>query len=218
MLASLFRRKPDPAQALKPVPFLSNHAGNARRAAVWPDGRCIIAQGYEDDAELARGLAQLKAKKRIPGTLKVTIVSLEEIDRAWRFARPAATGNEDLKKKVAAVFREAAQARASDVIFEHDGASARLYAIVNDAKLALGHPIPAEEGRQLMGYLFHAKDEGSAQTSYQRGEFQGFSIRAGGEVPLPPAVSGLRCQRGRTTPAATTCSAACSTAISSRRA
>ncbi len=196
MLSSLLRRRPDPAQALKPVPFLSRHARNARLAAVWPDGRCLIAQGYEDDAELARGLSELKARNRIPQDLKVTIVTLEEIDRAWRFARPASTGNEDLKKKVAAVFREAAQARASDVIFEHDGASARLYAIVNDAKLALGHPIPAEEGRQLMGYLFHAKDEGSAQTSYQRGEFQGFSIRSGGEVPLPPAVSGLRCQRG----------------------
>ena len=49
---------------------------------------------------------------------------------------------------------------------------------------------------QLTGFLFHCKDEGSAQTSYQRSAFQGFSIRAGGQVPLPATVSALRCQRG----------------------
>ena len=54
----------------------------------------------------------------------------------------------------------------------------------------------AEEGREAAGFLFHCKDEGSSQTSYRRGSFQGFSIRAGGQVPLPAGVSALRCQRG----------------------
>ena len=60
-----------------------------------------------------------------------------------------------------------------------------MWVIVNDAKLELGHPLCADEGRQVMGFLFHSKVDGSAQTSYQRGEFQGFSIRSGGAVPLP---------------------------------
>ena len=192
----LFSRKIPHGKEAHPVPFLTGHTRLARLAAVWPDGRCTIARGYENDPELRRAINQLKGKGRIPKRLQETVGTLEDVDRAWRFARPRVAGNEDLKRRVGAVFHDAAQARASDVIFEHDGVECRLSAIVNDAKLALGHPIPGEEGRQLMGYLFHAKDEGSAQTSYQRGEFQGFSIRSGGEVPLPPSVSGLRCQRG----------------------
>ena len=47
-----------------------------------------------------------------------------------------------------------------------------------------------------MGFLFHCKDEGSSQTSYRRASFQGFSIRAGGAVPLPGGISALRCERG----------------------
>ena len=47
-----------------------------------------------------------------------------------------------------------------------------------------------------MGFLFHCKDEGSSQTSYRRNSFQGFSIRAGGSVPLPGGISALRCERG----------------------
>ncbi len=34
-----------------------------------------------------------------------------------------------------------------------------------------------------------------AARSYRRGSFQGFSIRAGGQVPLPAGISALRCQR-----------------------
>ncbi len=195
-MIDLFRKRPPQGKGDHPVPFLAGHARLHRIAAIRADGRCLIARGYESDPELRRAISQLKAKGRVPKRLQETTGTLEDVDRAWRFARPATAGNEDLKRRIAAVFRDAAQARASDVIFEHDGVECRLSAIVNDAKLALGHPIPGEEGRQLMGYLFHAKDEGSAQTSYQRGEFQGFSIRSGGEVPLPPSVSGLRCQRG----------------------
>ncbi len=76
------------------------------------------------------------------------------------------------------------------------GHRVRLHGIVNDRKLQLAEPLPADEGREVMGFLFHCKDEGSAQTSYQRSAFQGFSIRAGGQVPLPATVSALRCQRG----------------------
>ena len=195
-IAALFRRKPPPAADARPVPFMAQHLRNSKICAVWRDGRCLVARGYERDTEMRHAIDQLKARARIPRRLKETVASLEEIDNAWRFARPTTVGLEDIQKKVGEIFSEAAMARASDVIYENDGSQCRIWAIVNDAKLPLGHPIVEEEGRQLMGFLFHAKDEGSSQTSYQRGEFQGFSIRAGGDVPLPAAVSGLRCQRG----------------------
>ena len=99
-------------------------------------------------------------------------------------------------RRVRMLFEEAAAARASDVVFENDSGLCRVHGIVNDRKLQLADPLPADEGREVMGFLFHCKDEGSAQTSYQRSAFQGFSIRAGGQVPLPATVSALRCQRG----------------------
>ena len=81
-------------------------------------------------------------------------------------------------------------------MFETGGGACHVFAIVNDRKLPLAEPMTAEEGREAVGFLFHCKDEGSSQTSYRRGSFQGFSIRAGGQVPLPAGISALRCQRG----------------------
>ena len=82
------------------------------------------------------------------------------------------------------------------MVFETGGGACHVFAIVNDRKLPLAEPMTAEEGREAAGFLFHCKDEGSSQTSYRRGSFQGFSIRAGGQVPLPAGISALRCQRG----------------------
>ena len=184
------------AEAGRPVPFATNRQRLCQLCAVWPDGRCIIARGYERDPELRMALTRLKGKGRIPQRLREEIVTIDDVHAAWNRGRRPAAVNDDLRRKVSAIFHEAATARASDVVFENDGHQCTVWAIVNDSKLALGHPRLAQEGQQMMGYLFHAKDEGSSQTSYQRGEFQGFSVRAGGEVPLPEAVSALRCQRG----------------------
>ena len=180
------------------MPFLAGHERLKQIAALWPDGRCLIARGYEDDRELASEIERLQQRHRIPEDLSRRTGTLEDVAAAWSGGRelvslPAAG---PLKSRLAAIFAEAAGARASDVVFDHDGTQCRVWAIVNDAKLELGHPLYADEGRQAMGFLFHSKVDGSAQTSYQRGEFQGFSIRSGGAVPLPPSLSGLRCQRG----------------------
>ena len=86
--------------------------------------------------------------------------------------------------------------RTRDVVFEQARGSCKGFAIVNDRKLPLAAPLTAEEGRRVMGFLFHCKDEGSSQTSYRRASFQGFSIRASGPVPLPGGISALRCERG----------------------
>ena len=195
-LADLFGLRKPPTR--KPVPFLTGHERLSRIAAVWRDGRCLVAEGYEHDKPLRAALVQLQNRKRVKGTIRMTSVPLPETDRAWGHESASARrgGDAALRKVAARIFREAALARASDVIFELSDEDCRTYAIVNDSKLELGHPLMADEGAAVMGYLFHSKDEGSSQTSYQRGEFQGFSIRAGGAVDLPDSVSGLRCQRG----------------------
>lgn len=181
-----------------PIEFLSDDPLLKNICAVWPDGRCQIAQGYSTNRALRKELLSLKRRKRIPGRLHEETVALEEIARVWgREAQPIGrVATAALKDRARTFFDQAAEARASDVVFENDGTECIVSALVNDSKLRIGHPIVADEAAQIMGFLFHAKDEGSAQTSYQRAEFQGFSIRGGGDVQLPPTVSGLRCQRG----------------------
>ena len=192
-----FRPRPPPRRGGRPLPWRTNARHLAQIAAVWPDGRCLIARGYEDDRELAAALKELRQRRQVPARLRRESVPLAEVQAAWTAAAgQRRTANDDIRRRIQAIFAEAAAARASDLILAHDGAKCDVLAIVNDRRLALGHPLAADEGRAAMGYLFHAKDEGSSQTSYQRGEFQGFSIRSGGEVPLPAQVSGLRCQRG----------------------
>ena len=168
-----------------------------RVCAVHADGQCLIAGGYESDRRLRAALMALRRDGSIPARLVERTASLEEIAARWRAAdREAAGGEAPAARRVRMLLEEAAAARASDVVFENDGGLCRVHGIVNDRKLALAEPMPADEGREAMGFLFHCKDEGSAQTSYQRGAFQGFSVRAGGQVPLPATVSALRCQRG----------------------
>ncbi|MDE0377915.1 MAG: ATPase, T2SS/T4P/T4SS family, partial [Rhodospirillales bacterium] len=99
-------------------------------------------------------------------------------------------------RRLHALLTDAAAARSSDVVFEQGQDACKVFCIVNDRKLPLCAPLTPEEGRQAMGFLFHCKDEGSSQTSYRRASFQGFSIRAGGAVPLPGGISALRCERG----------------------
>ncbi len=169
-----------------------------RICAVFAGGRCLIARGYEADARLRSALLALRQSGAIPVAVAEETATLEEIAECWRAAGAASSpaAGEAAARRVKRLFEDAAAARASDVVFETSGGACHVFAIVNDRKLPLAQPLTAEEGREAAGFLFHCKDEGSSQTSYRRGSFQGFSIRAGGQVPLPAGVSALRCQRG----------------------
>ena len=167
--------------------------------AVYGDGRCLIAEGYETDPGLRAKLLELRRRGVIPSHLAEESVALERIAGAWGAGAPPAPGGHGTQALVARLkqlFDEAANARASDIVFEQTPKQCQVYAIVNDRKLALGAPMPGDEGKGLMRYLFSSRAEGSAQSGYLDGEFQGCSIPAGREVPLPGGVSGLRCQRG----------------------
>ena len=164
-------------------------------------GRVEIARGYETDRELRAALLALRRDGTIPDGGDEISVSLDDIraareDAGLELRQAGHGGDPRLAARVRRLFDEAAAARSSDIVFETAAGSCAVSVIVNDRKLPLGAPLTAEEGRAVTGFLFHSKEEGSAQTSYQRGAFQGFSVRAGGAVPLPANVSGLRCQRG----------------------
>ena len=169
-----------------------------RLCAVFADGRCLIAEGYEPDDRLRLQLVMLREEGAIPPVLAEESVTLEEIAALWRAREAdAASGTADTAaRRLRPLLEDAASARASDVVFEQGRDACKVFAIVNDRKLPLCAPLTPEEGRRVMGFVFHCKDEGSSQTSYRRASFQGFSIRAGGPVPLPDGISALRCERG----------------------
>ena len=166
--------------------------------AVYGDGRCLIAKGYETDPGLRAKLLELRRRGVIPSHLAEESVALERIAAVWgeAVAVPSERRTQATVARLKQLFAEAAAARASDIMFEHTPTQCRVYAIVNDRRLAVGEPMPGDEGKDLMRFVFAARAEGSAQAGYLNGEFQGCSIRAGGAVPLPAGVSGLRCQRG----------------------
>ena len=178
------------------VPAMS--ARFRRLCAVFADGRCLIAEGYEADDRLRLDLVALREAGTIPAVLTEESATLEEIAALWRTAGAggAAVDGGGAPRRLRSLLVDAAAARASDVVFEQGLDDCKVFCIVNDRKLPLSAPLTPEEGRRVMGFLFHCKDEGSSQTSYRRSSFQGFSIRAGGSVPLPGDISALRCERG----------------------
>ena len=169
-----------------------------RVCAVFGGGGCEIARGYEADPGLRARLLELRQMGAIPARLVESSVSMEAIAAYWGASGSGATEGEiaGAGVRVKRLFDLAAKAGAADVVFEIEGGQCRISAIVNDRKFPLSEPLTAEDGAALTGFLFYGKEMGSAQTSYQRASFQGFSVRAGGAVPLPENVTALRCERG----------------------
>ena len=169
-----------------------------RVCAVFSDGRCVIAQGYELDPQLRTSLQRLKREGVIPDSLVQEKASLEEVAGLWEAEQAQVDGEGDsqLALRLKRLVETAAAARASDLVLEVEGGACRVSVIANDRKRPLGERLTEAQGRELAGFLFHNKEEGTGQTSYQRQAFQGFSVRHGDGVVLPQGVSGLRCQRG----------------------
>ena len=193
------RRAGTPTEAADlPIRSPAIDARFRRLCAVFPDGRCLIAEGYEADDRLRLQLVALREAGAVPPVLTEESAALEEIAALWRAHGngAAATPAGASARRIKSLLADAAHAKASDVVFENRPDSCGVFAIVNDRKLPLTAPLTPEEGRRIMGFLFHCKDEGSSQTSYRRASFHGFSIRAGGAVPLPEGISALRCERG----------------------
>ena len=83
---------------------------------------------------------------------------LEEIAGLWRGHEAAgAADGSGAARRVGRLLADAAAARASDVVFEQGRDACKVFAIVNDRKLPLASPLTPEEGRRVMGFLFHCR-------------------------------------------------------------
>lgn len=169
--------------------------------AVWNDGRYLVVEGFQQNAKLRSVLGELQMTGVLPSRLQEEVGTSEEVRMAWRGRPVDVSGDPVIRRRVMAIYTEAAEARAADVMFElTENEGCEVFVIANDAKVRMGERMTFEMGKRVTGYLFHLKDPGSGQTGYQRDSFQGFSLRNRKDIPLPPQISRLRCQRGPSEP------------------
>ena len=196
----LFGREPADARPIRTPEELIDDEFQSM-CVPWTDGRVQLLAGFEKNEKLNSVLTELVALKAIRTPLRKEKASAGEIRDAWS-GRDVIfdEGDPEIRRRVRAIFAEAAESRASDVLFELSDEACDIYIIANDKKLRLGERETVPTGARMMGYIFHMRDAGSSQTSYMRGVFQGFSLRNRRGLPLPETISGLRCQRGPSEP------------------
>ena len=195
----LFREKPPEVMPSGLLRWERMDERFRERCAVWSDGRVVMAEGYEDDLDVREVLAELQRQEVLPEVLLEETGTLQDVAEIWRGNRVEGQRlevNSRIVQGLVAIFEVAARARASDVVFEKGPDDCRVFAIVNDRKRPIGNAMTVREADQVFGFLFFVKDEGSRQTSLQRGSFQGFSARRSDDFPLPREISALRCQMG----------------------
>ncbi len=170
--------------------------------AAWSDGRIVILRGFEQNPRLRSVLRDLQSAGHLPQRLQEESADRSEIERMWQggAGAPGEEGDATIQLWVRKVYAEAASAKAADVMLESSDMGLDIFIIANDRKIRILERLAPATGNRVMNYLFHVKDAGSAQTGYQRGSFQGFSIRNSRDLPLPGEISALRCQRGPSEP------------------
>ena len=174
------------------------------KCAVWSDGRCLIAEGYEDDPELRAALVALRRQGLVADVLREGTVSGDEVRAAWAgrsLGNRVEGANPEVLKQLRSVFRTAVDLKASDVVLQNGEGGCQAFVIANDRKLRVGDPLTESVGGKAINLSLYVQEPGSGQTGYQKGSFQGFSIRNRGlDELLPAEISGLRCQRGPNEP------------------
>ena len=174
------------------------------KCAVWSDGRCLISEGNEDDPEIRAALVALRRRGLVVGALREESVPADDVRAAWagRSAVDRAKGaHPEVLKQLRWVFQQGAELRASDVVLQNGEGGCQAYVIANDRKLRVGDAMTESVGGRAINLSLYIQEPGSGQTGYQKGSFQGFSIRNRGlDAVLPSEISGLRCQRGPNEP------------------
>ena len=174
------------------------------KCAVWSDGRCLIAEGHEDDPELRAALVALRRQGLIHEPLREESVSGDVVKAAWSgrsLGNRVEGANPEVVKQLRSVFQTAADLKASDVVLQNGEGGCQAFVIANDRKLRVGAAMTESVGGKAINLSLYIQEPGSGQSGYQRGSFQGFSIRNRGlDALLPPEISGLRCQRGPNEP------------------
>ena len=168
------------------------------KCAVWADGRCILAEGYDGDPHVREILLGLRHSGVVPEVLRERRGTLEEVAAAWRGGeevRGSRMADPEKEEKLYRVLEQAIEAEADDVLLEKGATNCRVFVIVNNRKLALGAPMTAAEGDWIVNYLFYCKHPGSRQSGVVKHEFQGWGVGSS-EMRMPEKIAALRVERG----------------------
>ena len=109
----------DPRAEDLPLRSPAMNARFRRVCAVFADGRCLIAEGYEPDDRLRLDLVALREAGTVPAVLTEESATLEEIAALWRAGGTGgAVEGGGAARRIKRLLADAAAARASDVVFE----------------------------------------------------------------------------------------------------
>lgn len=193
-----FRERPPSVDGRGLVSWGRMDAEFMAKCAVFADGRCIVADGYEGDAHVREVLRELRYTGAVPEVLREETGTLEEVSEAWqggRVSRGSRMADRDRVGKLYGILEQAVEAEADDVVFEVGESTCRVYVVANNRKLPLGAPLTSAEGEWMVEHLFYCKNEGSQQVSVIKQDFQGWGV-GDRELRMPERIAALRCERG----------------------
>lgn len=171
-------------------------------AAMHKSGHCFVATGYRHNADF---LTELKAHQNsglLPSVSGYETRTLDEISELYEGqSRQTDRASADASKtagerRLMRLITVASEMKASDMrIIQHDTyTTVRLR--VAGRELEYGHNWTPEEGTVAINAAFAMQDEGSANVTLQKGQFQAFSLSPKDKFPLPRNVVKLRVQIG----------------------
>jgi general secretion pathway protein E len=175
--------------------------------AVSTGGTAFIAEGYTFNDALLTEIAELERAGVLPRVTRkesrpVTTIAefyaaASNVDAATAASlKTRAVTESDAAARLTWALAEAAKAGASDLkIYQRDDAT-DIRVKVAGREHTLGHAWLPEEGWIAMNFLFNKRDDGGQHTSMAAGQFQSFSVSAGGDYALPASVIKLRGQKG----------------------
>ncbi|MDX8355404.1 ATPase, T2SS/T4P/T4SS family [Cognatiyoonia sp. IB215182] len=176
-----------------------------RLCAIQVDGLCLVASGYQHNAEMRTERKKLVASGRIPAITDTRIVTLSEVAEAYNARAPRAgekadgpalASTVDVRMRVESLLVDCANARASDLAIVLRDFHTDLRMKVGGAWHDFKDQWTRDEGRVALECLFNAREEGSGQTVREQRSFQSFSITSTETLRLPAGVVKLRGQRG----------------------
>ena len=163
--------------------------------APFSDGRVVVKQGHRFDAAVGQVLeTMVRAHKVSPN---VEEESSETIADLWAQSAPVEEeSNEQHRRYVAQLLQDAAEMNASDLKIIRRSRHTDIRVAVAGREITYREPLDVRLGREIIAYLFDARDEGSGHTTKQNHVFQSFSLTPGHSIPLPDRIQKIRGQKG----------------------
>ena len=165
--------------------------------AAFNTGRFVVQAGRQFDPDILRLQQEIaEAFTLEPKVEQASPHQIADLYLASEPARGAAEEQENHKRFVARLLKDAAAMSASDVKVIRRSRQTDVRIAVAGREIDYGASISVSDGQSVIAYLFDARDEGSGHTTKQQHSFQSFSITPGKSIQLPERIQKIRGQKG----------------------